>query len=74
MLWVRVPPEAADFSSEKCFPRVSLNCVVLCCFVYLEGLLIVFMQVQQFSQGSFLAEGNEQPQVVPEEATAIVVV
>ena len=32
--WVRVPPEAADFS----LPRVSLNCVVFLC-VYLEGVL-----------------------------------
>ena len=34
MSWVRVPPEAADFSQKKSLPQVSLNCVVL----YLEGV------------------------------------
>ena len=35
MSWVRVPPEAADFSQ---IPQVSLNCVVFLC-VCLEGVL-----------------------------------
>ena len=34
--WVRVPPEAADFSLEKSLPQVSLNCVVFLCI--LEGV------------------------------------
>ena len=46
MSWVRVPPEAADFSQKKkqktkqkkSFPQVSLNCVVFLC-VCLEGVL-----------------------------------
>ena len=37
MSWVRVPPEAADFSQKKSLPQVSLNCVVFLC-VYLEGV------------------------------------
>ena len=36
--WVRVPPEAADFSQKKSLPQVSLNCVVFLC-VCLEGVL-----------------------------------
>ena len=36
MSWVRVPPEAADFSLEKSLPQVSLNCVVFLCI--LEGV------------------------------------
>ena len=36
MSWVRVPPEAADFFSEKSLPQVSLNCVVFLCI--LEGV------------------------------------
>ena len=35
MSWVRVPPEAADFS-QKSLPQVSLNCVVMLCI--LEGV------------------------------------
>ena len=39
MSWVRVPPEAADFSQKKkILPQVSLNCVVFLC-VCLEGVL-----------------------------------
>ena len=37
--WVRVPPEAADFSLKKSLPQVSLNCVVFLC-VYLEGICL----------------------------------
>ena len=33
MSWVRVPPEAADFSLEKGLPQVSLNCVMFLCIV-----------------------------------------
>ena len=36
MSWVRVPPEAADFSLKKSLPQVSLNCVVFLCI--LEGV------------------------------------
>ena len=41
MSWVRVPPEAADFS-QKSLPQVSLNCVVFLC-VCLEGVLKLFI-------------------------------
>ena len=34
--WVRVPPEAADFSLKKSLPQVSLKCVVFLCVYYLE--------------------------------------
>ena len=33
MSWVRVPPEAADFSLKKSLPQVSLNCVVFLCIL-----------------------------------------
>ena len=39
MSWVRVSPEAADFSLKKSLPRV---CVVFLC-VYLEGILKLFI-------------------------------
>ena len=46
MAWVRVPPEAADFSLEKSLPQVSLNCVVFLCI--LEGVSKVVYHVHMY--------------------------
>ena len=44
--WVRVPPEAADFSLKKIPPQVSLNRVVsLCLLVWKVSLSLVIMYV-----------------------------
>ena len=49
VLWVRVPPEAADFSQEKSLPQVSSNCVVLLCI--LEGASKFVYHVYIYVQG-----------------------
>ena len=53
MSWVRVPPEAADFSQKKSLPQVSLNCVVFLC-VCLEGVLKFVYHVQYRSRGTYI--------------------
>ena len=45
MPWVRVPPEAADFSGEKSLPQVSL------CSLYIGRCLEVCLSCRVFSEG-----------------------
>ena len=64
MSWVGVPPEAADFSQEKSLPQVSLNCVVLCCYAYLESvseLFIMYMHIHILTKAAQLTGPNHTP-------------